>query len=148
MQREIRESNAVPHSMSQIRPKLLVVDENIDDLLDYSQVLERAGYDVRCLGTFTDAATSIEMESFDLIVITWGGHHWAARSLLARVIADHPRTPVLVLDRYADAARYLEAIQLGAQDYLGKPLRPSELVTLVVNSLAEGVRRGEKQQAG
>ena len=148
MQREIRESSVAPHPVNHFTAKILVVDENLDDLLDYSQVLERAGYDGRSIGTFTDGATFLENESFDLIIISQGGPHWAGRTILARVIENHRQTPVLVLDRYADSARYLEAIELGAQDYLGEPLPPSELLTLVASYLPGSVKQGEKQRAG
>jgi DNA-binding response OmpR family regulator len=148
MQKEIRESSVAQRSGSQFRPKLLIVDENLDDLLYYSRVLQRAAYDVRCIASFTDGATSLENESFDLIIISQGGPHWAGRTILARVIENHRQTPVLVLDRYADSARYLEAIELGAQDYLGEPLPPSELLTLVASYLPGSVKQGEKQRAG
>jgi DNA-binding NtrC family response regulator len=148
MQKEIRESSVAQRSGSQFRPKLLIVDENLDDLLYYSRVLQRAAYDVRCIASFTDGATSLENESFDLIIISQGSPNFAGRSVLAWVSDQHRQTPVLVLDRYADSARYLEAMHLGAQDYLERPLQPSEIATLVASSLAGSVGRGKKQPVG
>lgn len=71
-----------PHPVTQFRGKLLIVDENLDDLLDYSQVLERVGYDVRCIGTITDGAISLDNESFELIIIGRGSPDLAGRSVL------------------------------------------------------------------
>ena len=49
--------------------------------------------------------------------------------------------PVLVLTEYLDMSCYLEALQLGAADYVEKPLRPDEVARLVETH----VRRREYQ---
>jgi DNA-binding NtrC family response regulator len=139
MLREIREGSTVEYSVSQIRAKVLVVDENLDTLLDYSPVLERAGHDVRCIGTFTDGTTSLENESFDLILISRGAPNPAESSVLARVIEEHRQTPVVVLDRFTDSAPDLEALQLTGHVYHEKSLPPSQIVELVANYLERPV---------
>jgi YesN/AraC family two-component response regulator len=43
---------------------------------------------------------------------------------------------------------YLEAMQLGVQDYLEKPLHPAEVATIVASYLKGSVGQGQKQQTG
>jgi len=61
--------------------------------------------------------------------------------LVKRVIEIDRRLPVLVLTECLDMDSYLEAMQLGAVDYVEKPLRPDEVARLVETH----VRRGEYQ---
>ena len=60
---------------------------------------------------------------------------------MKRVIEIDRRLPVLVLTECLDMDSYLEAMQLGAVDYVEKPLRPDEVARLVETH----VRRGEYQ---
>ena len=50
---------------------------------------------------------------------------------MKRVIEIDRRLPVLVLTECLDMDCYLEAMQLGAVDYVEKPLRPDEVARLV-----------------
>lgn len=110
---------------------LLLVDEDTDDLLYYSAILQHLGYEVRSCASYTDAANRFAREKYDLVIVAQGGTAFEGRSILARAIEADQTTPVLVLTPLADMACYLEAMRLGAFDYLEKPLRPSELADLV-----------------
>jgi two-component system response regulator PhoP len=111
--------------------RLLVVDEDLDDLLYYSAVLQHQGYQVRSIRSYTDGAACVEREDFDLIVVSQGSPKFEGRSVVARAIEKDRRTPVLVLSRSIDMPCYIEAMQLGALDYLEKPLPASEIGQLV-----------------
>jgi FixJ family two-component response regulator len=52
-----------------------------------------------------------------------------------RAIEKDRRIPVLVLARSVDMGCYLEAMQLGAFDYLEKPVSASEVVRLVATHI-------------
>jgi DNA-binding NtrC family response regulator len=54
--------------------------------------------------------------------------------LRAREVAE-PKIPVVVASRRDDAAEYMEAMQLGAFDFIARPYRPSELQWIVFNAL-------------
>lgn len=117
------------------RRKVLLVDENLEDLLYYSAILQHQGYEVRPIPSYSEALACFEREPFDLVIVSQGGLDFRGRSVLARAIEQDRRTPVLVLTRSADMGNYLEAMQLGAFDYLQKPLTPSEMAELVVTHL-------------
>jgi DNA-binding NtrC family response regulator len=134
MESQIRESNPAQRPASPFRAKLLVVDEKLDELQYYSQVLQRAGYEVRSMASFADAATSLEHDSFDLIIASNESPNFTGRSVLARVIEQHRAIPLLVLDRDADAALYLEVKPSAAVD-APETLQPSEIAALVADYL-------------
>jgi FixJ family two-component response regulator len=52
--------------------------------------------------------------------------------VVASAIEQDRETPVLVLTRSIDMPCYLESMQLGARDYVEKPLLPSGIGSLAV----------------
>jgi FixJ family two-component response regulator len=67
----------------------------------------------------------------DFVIVNQGSPAFEARELVERVLARNRRTPVVVLTHSLDMGCYLEAMQLGAADYLEKPLSPADLERLV-----------------
>jgi two-component system response regulator HydG len=120
------------------RRKVLLVDDNLEDLLYYSAILQHEGYEVRPISSYNEAVARFERELFDLVIVSQGGPDFEGRSVLARAIEKDRRTPVLVLTRSADMGHYLEAMQLGAFDYLQVPLTPSEMTELAAAHLRPG----------
>jgi two-component system response regulator FlrC len=116
---------------SSLKRRLLVVDEDMDDLLYYTAVLQHEGYQVRSIPSYTDGAACVEREDFDLIVVSQGSPSFEGRLVLARAIERNRWTPVLVLARAIQMPCYIEAMQSGARDYMEKPLPPSEIGQLV-----------------
>jgi DNA-binding NtrC family response regulator len=124
-----------------------VVDANADDLLYYSTVLRRAGFDVHSVAALTDLTRPVEGEAFDLIITSRGSSEPTAL-LLTRVIEQHRGTPVLALDRHADAGLFLEVLPFPSQGYGEKPLQPSEIASLVTAYLPADAAREEVRRAG
>jgi two-component system C4-dicarboxylate transport response regulator DctD len=129
---EDRKSNPLPGFP---KHRVLVADDDLNDLLYYSAVLFHHGYEVRSIASYAEAAACLEREDFDLIIVSQGSSNFEGRRVLARAIEKDRHTPVLVFTRFADMSCYLEAIQAGALDYLEKPLPPSEIARLVMKHL-------------
>jgi len=87
--------------------KVLMVDEDSKDLGLYRSALEREGFEV------------ITSTSF------------VGRTVLDHALKADRHRPVLVITRCIDMQCYLEAMQMGAVDYLEKPLAPGELLRFV-----------------
>ena len=113
------------------KPRVLLVDEDLEDLWRYSALLFDEGYQVRAIPSFADGTACVEREDFDLIVVGQGSSVFEGRSVLARAIERNRCAPVLVLARTVEISCYLEAMQSGALDYMEKPLHPSEITFLV-----------------
>ena len=82
-----------------IRKRLLVVDENLEDLLYYSAVLQHQGYDVHSIPSYKDGEASVGREDFDLILLSQGSPSFEGRSVLSRAIERDRHAPVVVLSR-------------------------------------------------
>ncbi len=127
-----RQGRGLPGSRKR---KLLLVDEDLEDLRLYSNILAQMGYDVHCFDSYGEAATLAGREAFDLVIVGQGTSNFEGRHVLASAIEKDRHTPVLVLTHSVEIPCYLEAMQLGALDYLERPLSPSEIGELVAKHL-------------
>jgi DNA-binding response OmpR family regulator len=73
----------------------------------------------------------LDAEAFDFVVVNQGGPEFEGRSVAERAMKEDRYTPVLVLSNSVDMDVYIEAMQLGAVDYLQKPVNPSEMARIV-----------------
>lgn len=130
MRLKYREAGIMPSVTGYKKRKVLVVDDDLNDLLRYSAILQHEGYDVRSIPSHKDAADCVRREQFDLIIVSQGSGVFEGRAVLARALERNRKLPVLVLSRSNDIDYYLEAMQMGATDYREKPLPASELAEI------------------
>ena len=111
--------------------KVLLVDPNSRDLEYYRSVLLGQGHSVTACTSYTEGALLLKWDSFDLIIVSQGSRSFEGRVLVERAIEIDRHLPVLVLTECLDIGCYLEAMHLGAADYVEKPLRADEVARLV-----------------
>jgi DNA-binding NtrC family response regulator len=112
------------------RRRILVVDNDLEDLLLYSAILQHEGYEVRSIASHKEAAGCIGREKFDLIIVSQGTAAFEGRSVLARAFERNQRVPVIVLSRSWDTDYCLEALRMGAADCRVKPAAACEVAEL------------------
>ncbi len=110
-----------------LKGRVLLVDDDLEDLRRYSEALRHQGYEVRFSDSYREAEACLEQQTFDLVIVAQGSSTFEGQSVLARAIERDRHAPVLVLTRSVEMPCYLEAMQLGARDYLEKPSLPSEI---------------------
>lgn len=113
------------------KAKLLVVDEDLRDMCDYCGMLRERGYEVHCVCSYAEGTACLNREPVDLVIVSQGSPAFEGRHVVERAIEKDRRIPVLVLTRSVDMNCYLEAMQLGAFDYLEKPVSASQVLKLV-----------------
>src|SRR5438874_8188594 len=110
-----------------VKPRLLILDEDRIILQSLSQFLSREGYDVRTTDD-PDAANGIlEGSQIELLLadINTGGVKPA--EFLRTIRRRHPHVLVIVITSYGSIEGAVEAIKLGAFDYLTKPIIDDEI---------------------
>ena len=109
---------------SPIRPraKILIVDDNLDDLRWLGSILERHGYKVEASCSFEEGAARAGAGHYDFVVASQGGPNFEGQAVVKRATELDRHTPVLVVTRCIEMQCYLEAMQLGALDYLEMPV--------------------------
>jgi DNA-binding NtrC family response regulator len=111
--------------------RVLLVDEDDLDLKYFTTLLGRMGYSVRAFTNHQEAEACLRHEHFDFAVVSQGSPEFEARHLVQLTLARNRHTPVVVLTRCLEMNCYLEAMQLGAADYLEKPVAPAEFTRLI-----------------
>lgn len=115
---------------------VLVVDEDTADLVYYRTVLQRAGCAVVTCNSYNEALDFLGVERFDLIVLSQGSSSFEGRRILEKAMGMDRAGQVLVVARVLNMNCYLEAMQLGARDYLEEPVREQDMIRAAETCLA------------
>jgi DNA-binding NtrC family response regulator len=113
--------------LSLSRPQILIVDEEVEDLSTYCTILSEQGYLVWPVSSYAGGVACLKSAEFDMVIVSQGSPAFEGRVVVEQAIEQNRHTPVLVVTRCLDMSCYVEAMQLGATDYLEKPLKPSDL---------------------
>ena len=115
--------------------KALLVDEDAADLQYYFNILEGYEYQVRVCNSYQEGVRCLADEVFEFVMVSQGTPNFEGSCVLKRATQVNRRLPVLVVARCLDMGCYLEAMQLGAVDYLVEPLTVSGVGRVIENHL-------------
>ncbi|MEX2303252.1 MAG: HD domain-containing phosphohydrolase [Bryobacterales bacterium] len=136
--------------LSAVRSTVLVVDDE-ESIRNYlSEVLQFEGYECICFSESLAALAYLTRGTKlpDLMLADISMPDLGGIELLRSAKSMHPGMPVILVSGLYELALALEAIDAGADDYLRKPVLPSEVATLVGKYLQPDSRqRGEDLQA-
>jgi len=124
--------------------KVLLVEEDPKDLEVYASSLEHHGYDVRACARCSDGVRALERERFDFIVVGQGGPAFEGRLVLEYARRLDQPAPILVVTRCPGMRCYLEAMKLGALDYVERPHSPLRFARVLQTYLRPDPRPGPR----
>jgi len=113
------------------RPRVLLVDDEEAIVTTLGPYLERAGFDVVTARDGEEALLSHERERPDIVVSDVLMPNMDGRQLVRALRRGETWTPVILLTQVDEASERAAALDEGADDYLGKPFLPSELVSRI-----------------
>lgn len=112
------------------KPHVLVVDDN-DNLRQFvSQILTRQGFQVTCAPDGEEMDVVLARVSIDLILLDTLMPHEDGFSILKR-FSNRPTPPIIMLSARSEDLDRIQGLELGADDYMGKPFNPDELVARI-----------------
>ncbi|MFY2563992.1 sigma-54-dependent transcriptional regulator [Corallococcus terminator] len=114
--------------------RILVIEDEPIIRTELRRLLVRAGHDVSEAGAVQEAASDYELDSFDLVLSDLR----LPGAPGTDVIALCPGVPVLIMTSYATVKSAVDAMKLGAVDYIAKPFDHDELLLQVERVLREG----------
>jgi two-component system response regulator AtoC len=125
--------------------RILVVDDEEGIRAFIGEVLEGEGRKVTLASDGEAAARLLDRESFHLMITDLKMPGLDGMSLLRKARQESPETEVVVLTAHGTVAGAVEAMRLGAFDYLDKPLSGPDELRLVAGRAIE--RRRLRQEA-
>lgn len=111
--------------------KILVVEDEDIIRIALKKLLLKHGFDVVDVGSI-DQAKQCRFRDFDLIISDQRLPGGQGTDLIALA----PHTPVLIMTSYASMRSAVDAMKLGAVDYIAKPFDHKEMVDTVTRILA------------
>lgn len=115
---------------------ILVVDDDRAVLDSLRYILQRYGYEVEAAGTAEDALIMLAERPFDLVLTDLRMPGMDGLELLGEVKRRSRYTPVIVLTAHASAEIVIRALRGGVSDFVVKPFRPEELLSIVGREVA------------
>ncbi|RQW00512.1 sigma-54-dependent Fis family transcriptional regulator [bacterium] len=120
------------------KDKILIVDDeaNLCDFL--TLLLSEDGYETRSVTSAKEALEALEEDTFRLMITDLRMPEIGGLDLVAECKARFPMLEVIVMTAYASLESAVEALRMGAADYVTKPLQVEE-IRVVVQKALEGI---------
>ena len=108
--------------------KILIIDDepNLRHMLGV--VLEKAGYTVSSAGDGVEALSLAETTPFDLVLCDLRMPKMDGLAFLQEAAARGLDAPIIMMSAYGSISTAVEAMKLGAADYISKPFKPDEIL--------------------
>jgi len=121
--------------MSDEAAKILVVDDELSMQEFLAIMLRKEGHLPTCSGSGEDAVKKLSFQEFDAVITDLNLPNLDGIGVLREVRDRQPGTPVIMITAYATARTAVDALKLGAYDYVMKPFNVDELKNIVANAL-------------
>ncbi|PWU08713.1 MAG: response regulator [Verrucomicrobia bacterium] len=112
-------------------PRILVIDDEKNLRLSLSVVLEAEGYSPVAVESAEEGLEHLAREEFFMVITDARLGGMSGYEFLAQARTKWVDLPVVMITAYATPKLAVEAIKLGAIDYLAKPFAPEELLHAV-----------------
>jgi two-component system, OmpR family, response regulator len=111
--------------------RCLVVDDDFEIRASLRDYLQSFGMEVAPAGDGREMRRLMSGGTFDVIVLDLMLPGEDGLALCRWVQAQHPGVPAIMLTAQGDPASRVVGLEMGADDYLGKPFEPRELVARI-----------------
>lgn len=125
---------------------VLIVDDEKNIRLALSEALVDMDIRVESTSTGEEALTALEREAFSLVLLDLKMPGLDGMEVLRRIRQSHPNVDVVIITAHGTVDAAVEAMKLGAVDFLRKPFTPAEVRRLVARMIAR--ERSEEARAG
>jgi DNA-binding response OmpR family regulator len=127
------------------RPKVLLVDDERTARLSLAEILRMEGYDVVVADGGSAAVLYLKAQDFDVVLCDLKMPEVDGLDVLAACHQYRPLTEFILLTAYGTMDTAVEALRLGASDYLLKPAPPEAILESVEKALAKRRQTLERQ---
>ncbi len=128
------------HEKESVRsPRVLVVDDEPVVVNSIRRTLARKSFKVTEAFSGVEALSRIMTENFDMVLLDMRLPDANGLDLVSDIKRRKPNLRVVIVTGYASIDTAVEAIKLGANDYMAKPFTPDELYSLASRVLERAI---------
>jgi DNA-binding NtrC family response regulator len=125
--------------------EILVVDDDPGFRGLMETILAGEGYRVNSAGSVAEAVRLLERRQFHLVVSDLKLPDGEGLQILSWVHEHSPETPVIMITAFGTVSSAVEAMKLGAADYLGKPLSSPDELRITARKALEQARTASER---
>lgn len=114
--------------VEELKAKVLLVDDEEDFLSTLSERLVVRGLKVTAVTRGEDAVAKIDEQTYDLIVLDLAMPGIGGLEALKRIKQKQPDAEIIILSGQGSIKTSIEAMKLGAEDFLQKPVDMADLL--------------------
>jgi len=117
--------------VAEMLKRILVVDDEENARMALSKILTREGYDVASAGNGYEALNYLRDKEVELIITDINMPEMNGMAFLRELNRSHPASNVIMITAYGEVESYIEAMNLGAFEYINKPVKFEELNKII-----------------
>lgn len=129
--------------------RVLVLDSEEKVLDICRRILQNDGFDVRSTSSVSEALHELESEFFDVVIADIDMPEMRGKELLKEIKYRQPEVTVILTAPFKATEEAVEAVKLGAYDYIPKPFGPHQILLMVYIALQsrEMLKKTRQQHA-
>ena len=121
------------------REKILIVDDEENARIGLTKLLAQEGYEVDSVADGCEALEYLCGKRVNLVITDIKMPHMNGLAFLQELSRRHPSIYVIMITAYGEVESYLEAMNLGAFEYLHKPIKLDVLKSVMNKIFDRGV---------
>ncbi len=125
--------------MAKSAARILVVDDEENARIALTRLLSKEGFLVDSVSNGFEALNYLRQQTVNIIVTDINMPEMDGISFLRELNKNFPKTNVIMITAYGGVESYLEAMNLGAFEYINKPVKIDELKLILKKVLRETV---------
>jgi nitrogen regulation protein NR(I) len=126
------------------KKRILVADDEQNLRRVLSAVFQREGYDVTAVEDGAEALKALAREEVHAVIADLKMPRMDGMALLRHITVEYPDLPVVIITAHGTVDTAVEALKLGAFDYITKPFEQEELRAVVRKALAQSASSREE----
>jgi DNA-binding NtrC family response regulator len=126
------------------KKRILVADDEPNIRRVLAAVFAREGYEVSAVQDGAEALRTLEGEEVHAIVADLRMPRMDGMALLKHVVAEYPHLPVVMITAHGTVDTAVEALKVGAFDYITKPFEQEELTAVIRKAIVQSARSREE----
>jgi len=131
-----------------MQPRILLIEDDPSTASALEKVLQAEGYGVAICDRGDQGLAQAQQSGFDLVITDLKLPGFSGLELVRRLHTLRPRLPVILMTAHGTTETAIEAMKLGAFEYLVKPFEADELLDLVAKAVAGSRMMSEAVELG